>query len=113
MTRKWITEALKRLDYGLLSSPFLLFCNFIFHFPFFHPTEKAMGPIWFGFSMNYHGSDPVSAVKAPKMSQLYPYPPNEYSTTCSHLPIVSSFVLVSNSTGNSALGGRRGKGKWH
>lgn len=25
-----------------------------------------MGPIWFGFSMNYHSSDPVSAVKAPK-----------------------------------------------
>lgn len=51
-----------------LQSTFLLFCYFIFHFsfPFFHPTETAMGPIWFGFRMNYHGSDPVSAVKAPK-----------------------------------------------
>lgn len=39
---------------------FFFFC-YIFLFPF-----PAMGPIWFGFSMNYHGSDPVSAVKAPK-----------------------------------------------
>lgn len=67
MTWKRITEALKRLDYSLLSFPFLLFCYFIFLSLFFsHPTETAMGPIWFGFSMNYHGSDPVSAVKAPK-----------------------------------------------
>lgn len=57
--------------------------------------------------MNYHGLDPVSAVKAPKLSQLYPYPPYEYSTTCSHLPIVFSFVLVSDSTGDSVLEGKK------
>lgn len=45
------------------------------------------------------------------MSQWYPYPPNEYSTTLSRLPIVSSFVLVSDSAGNNALGGRRGNGE--
>lgn len=37
------------------------------------------------------------------MSQLYPYPPYEYSTTCSHLPIVFSFVLVSDSAGDNVL----------
>lgn len=64
--------------------------------------------------MNYHGLDPVSAVKAPKMSQLYPYPPYEYSTTCSLLPIVFSFVLVSDSVGDSVLEGKKWrKGKWH
>lgn len=57
--------------------------------------------------MNYHGLDPVSAVKAPKLSQLYPYPPYEYSTTCSHLPIVFSFVLVSDSNGDSVLKGKK------
>lgn len=56
----------RRTQETRLQSTFLLFCYFIFPFPFFHPTETAMGPIWFGFSMNYHGSDPVSAVKAPK-----------------------------------------------
>lgn len=66
-------------------------------------TETALGPIWFGFSMNYHGLDPVSAVKAPKMSQLYPYPPYEYSTTCSLLPIVFSFVLVSETAGDNVM----------
>lgn len=35
-------------------------------FFFFSTTERALGQIWFGFSMNYHGLDPVSAVKAPK-----------------------------------------------
>ena len=35
-------------------------------FLFFSPTETALGPIWFGFSMNYSGLDPVSADKAPK-----------------------------------------------
>lgn len=45
---------------------FLFVLLFPFSFSFFCPTERAMGPIWFGFSMNYHGSDPVSAVKAPK-----------------------------------------------
>ncbi|CAK6976269.1 Hypothetical predicted protein, partial [Scomber scombrus] len=65
--------------------------------------KTALGLIWFGFSMNYHGLDPVSADKAPKMSQLYPYPPYEYSTTCSHLPIVFSFVLVSDSAGDNVL----------
>lgn len=43
------------------------------------------------------------------MSQLYPYPPNEYSTTSSHLPILPSFVPVSGSASNNALGGRGGK----
>lgn len=37
------------------------------------------------------------------MSQLYPYPPYEYSTTCSHLPIVFSFVLVSDSADDNVL----------
>ena len=37
------------------------------------------------------------------MSQLYPYSPYEYSTTCSHLPIVFSFVLVSDSAGDNVL----------
>lgn len=41
---------------------FFFFCYFFFFlFPF-----PAKGLIWFGFSMIYHGSDPVSAVKAPK-----------------------------------------------
>lgn len=39
----------------------------IFFFVFsFSSTETALGPIWFGFSMNYHGLDPVSVDKAPK-----------------------------------------------
>lgn len=85
--------------------------SIFFNFPFlrrsllFSTTETELGPIWFGFSMNYHGLDPVSAVKAPKMSQLYPYPAYEYSTTCSHLSIVFSFVLVSDSSGDSVLEG--------
>lgn len=108
MTQKRIIEALKRLDYSLLSFCFVIF----FPFPFFHPTETAMGPIWFGFSMNYHGSDPVSAVKAPKCpSGILILPMNIQQL--SHLPIVSSFVLVSDSAGNNVLGGRHGKGKWH
>lgn len=37
------------------------------------------------------------------MSHLYPYPPYEYSATCSHLPIVFSFVLVSDSIGDNVL----------
>lgn len=37
-----------------------------FLFVFFSSAETALGPIWFGFSMNYHGLDPVSADKAPK-----------------------------------------------
>lgn len=91
MTWKKITKALRRFNSSLFS-----FC-FPFFFPLFFPfTETALGPIWFGFSMNYHGLDPVSTDKAPKMSQLYPYPPYEYATTCSHLPIVFSFVLVSD-----------------
>lgn len=85
---------------------------FFYIFPFlprsllFSTMETELGPIWFGFSMNYHGLDPVSAVKAPKMSQLYPYPPYEYSTTCYRLPIVFSFVLVSDSTGDSVHEGK-------
>ena len=54
--------------------------------------------------MNYHGFDPVSADKAPKMSHLCSLPPYEYSTACSHLPIVSSFVLVSDRAGDNVLG---------
>lgn len=39
----------------------------IFFFCFFFPaTERALGLIWLGFSMNYHGLDPVSGDKAPK-----------------------------------------------
>lgn len=64
MTWKRITEALKRLDYSLLSFCFVILCFLFLFSP--HPTETAMGPIWLGFSVNYHGSDPVSAVKAPK-----------------------------------------------
>lgn len=44
------------------------------------------------------------------MSHLYPYPPYEYSTVCSHLPIVFSFVLVSDSTGDNVLGEDVAKG---
>lgn len=55
-TWKQITKALKRFNRTLFS-----FCCF-----FLSSTEPALGPIWFGFSMNYHGLDPVSAVKAPK-----------------------------------------------
>lgn len=39
---------------------------FSLFFFFFTSTETALGPIWFGFSMNYYGLDPVSADKAPK-----------------------------------------------
>ncbi len=55
MTWKHITKALRRFNPSLFS--------FLFFFP---STETALGPIWFGFSMNYHGLDPVSADKAPK-----------------------------------------------
>lgn len=44
------------------------------------------------------------------MSHLYPYPPYEYSTARSHLPIVFSFVLVSDSTGDNVLGEDVAKG---
>lgn len=38
------------------------------------------------------------------MSHSYPYPPYEYSTAHAHLIIVFSFVLVSDSIGDNALG---------
>lgn len=38
----------------------------IFFGVFLPSKETALGPIWFGFNMNYHGLDPVSADKASK-----------------------------------------------
>lgn len=108
-------ESTREIQQSLFS---LLFFPSFFLFPrrslLFSATETVPGPIWFGFSMNYRGLDPVSTVKAPKMSQLYPYPPYEYSTTRGRLPIVSSFVAVSDSGGDSVSEGRTWrKGKWH
>lgn len=59
MTRKRMTVALKRPHYTVFSFSFV-----IYFFPF--SLFPAKGLIWFGFSTIYHGSDPVSAVKAPK-----------------------------------------------
>lgn len=61
MTWKQITKALRRFNRLYFLSFFLFFSSLLFS-----ATETALGPIWFGFSMNYHGLDPVSAVKAPK-----------------------------------------------
>lgn len=56
MTWKQITKALGRFNSSLFS--FSVF--------FFPATERVLGLIWLGFSMNYHGLDPVSGDKAPK-----------------------------------------------
>lgn len=61
MTWKQITKAPRRFNRLYFLSFFLFFSSLLFS-----ATETALGPIWFGFSMNYHGLDPVSAVKAPK-----------------------------------------------
>ena len=64
MTWRQIAKALGRFNPSLFS---LCFVFFSFFFSFLFPsTGTALGPIWFGFSMNYHGLDPVSADKAPK-----------------------------------------------
>lgn len=56
MTWKQITKALGRFNPRLFSLCFFSLSS----------TKTALGLIWFGFSMNYHGLDPVSADKAPK-----------------------------------------------
>lgn len=82
MTRKRIPKAHGRFNSLFSFFRFFTISPLVARSLLFSTMETELGPIWFGFSMNYHDLDPVSAVKAPKMSQLYPYPPYEYSTTC-------------------------------